>query len=67
MAVKDYCWVSVNHGHHVYKAIWMPEIGKISSVKKERGGLEDSYTVSVLKDDTIVRHVPWHHCWACST
>ena len=37
MAVKDYCWVSVNHGHHVYKAIWMPETGrKFFSETRER-------------------------------
>ena len=58
MAVRDYCWVRVICGHHVYKAIWMPEIGKILQCKQERGNPEDSYTVSVMKDDTIVGYVP---------
>ena len=58
MAVRDYCWVRVIRGYHVYKAIWTPEIGKILQCKQERGNLEDSYTVSVMKDYTIVGHVP---------
>ena len=60
MAIRDYCWVRVicAHGHHVYKAIWTPEIGKIPQCKQERGDPKDSYSVSVMKDNTIVGHVP---------
>ena len=58
MAVQEYSWESVIRGHHVYKAIWMPEIGEILKCKQERGNPEDLYGVSVLKDDTIVGHVP---------
>ena len=36
----------------------MPEIGEILECMQERGNPEDLYAVSVLKDDTIVRHVP---------
>ena len=44
---------SVIHGHHIYKAIWTPEIGEIFQCEQEGGDPEDSYTVSVIKDDTI--------------
>ena len=35
----------------------MPEIGEILQYKQERGNMEDLYTVSVIKGDTIVGHV----------
>ena len=57
MAVKDYYWASIIPGQHIYKAIWTPEIGKILQCKQERTNLEDSYTVSIMKDDTIVGHI----------
>ena len=58
MTVRDYCWESMIHGHHIYKAIWMPEIGEILQCEQERGNPENSYAVSMTKDDTIVGHVP---------
>ena len=58
MAVRDYCWESVIHGHHVYKTIWTPEIAEILHCEQETGNTEDSYAVSIVKGDTIVGHVP---------
>ena len=59
MAIRDHSWESVICGHHIYKAIWTLEIGEI---QQERGNPEKLYTVSVtssvIKDDTIVWHVP---------
>jgi len=56
MATKDYCWESVIHGHHIYKAIWTPEIGETLWCEQKRSNHEDPYAVSVMKDDTIVGH-----------
>ena len=58
MAVREYNWESIIRGHHVYKAIWMPEIGEILECKQERGNPEDLYAISITKDDTIIGHVP---------
>ena len=58
MATADHRWESVVRDHHVYKAIWMPEIGEILECKQERDNPEDLYAVSVIKEDTIVGHVP---------
>ena len=52
MAVRDY------RGLHIYKDIWMPELGEILQCEQERENPEDSYAVSVMKADTIVGHVP---------
>ena len=41
MAVSDHNWESVIRGHHICKAIWMPEIGKILECQQERGNPED--------------------------
>ena len=48
MAIRDHSWESVICGHHAYKAIWIPDIGEIL----------DFYAISMVKDDTIVGHVP---------
>ena len=38
---------------------------KILQCKKERGNLNDSYAVSIMKDDTIVGHIPLKNCVWC--
>ena len=39
---------SVVRGRHVYKHVWMPEIGEELSVKKEPGNLQDEFAVSMV-------------------
>ena len=51
MAVRYHSWESVIPGHHVYKAIWMPDIGGILECQQERGNSEDLYSVIMIKDD----------------
>ena len=58
MAVRDYCWGSVIRGHHVCKVIWMLEFDEILQCEQERPNPEDSNAFSVMKNDTIVGHVP---------
>ena len=50
--------IIVWRGHYIYKAIWILEIGEILRCEQERGNLEDSCAVWVIKDATIVGHVP---------
>jgi len=33
--IHRYRWESVIHGHHIYKAIWMPEIGETLCCEQE--------------------------------
>ena len=58
---------SVIHGHHIYKQIWWPLVGEIVTLEREEGNNHDKFAVSLLKDATVVGHVPqefsqvfWH-------
>ena len=48
---------SVIHGHHIYKQIWWPLVGEILTLEREEGNNHEKFTVSLLKDATIVGHV----------
>ena len=41
-------------GHHVYKHIRTPGIGKELSVQKEPGNLNDNFALSVVKNDYMI-------------
>ena len=45
-------------GFHVYKSIWTPVVNGVHPTQLEHGNPEDRYAVSVMKDTTIVGHVP---------
>ena len=45
-------------GHHVFKRIWTPVVGKVLTVAREAGNTEDRFAVAVAKDDFVVGHVP---------
>ena len=49
---------SVIRGHHVYKDIFTPTIGKILQSRREPDNSYDSFAVAIIENDTIVRHVP---------
>ena len=62
----EHCLGSVIRGHHIYKTIWMPYTGERLGVEREGGNTNDSYAVSIIKDDLIVGHVPREMsriCW----
>ena len=48
---------SVVRGHHVYKDIWTPVVGKELVVLPE-AGTSTINAVAVIRGDEIVRHVP---------
>ena len=57
---------SVVRGHHVFKRIWIPVVGEVLVVERERGNPEDRFAVSVLQDGTVVGHIPREFsklCW----
>ena len=66
-AMDSLHWDSVIHGHHVYKEIWTAFVGEVLRVEQETHNAQDCFTVTIVKDNTIVGHVPcevshlvWH-------
>ena len=55
---SELCVDSVVRGHHVYKSIWTPALAEELLVEQENDNEHDLYAVCVMKDDTIVGHVP---------
>ena len=49
---------SVIRGHHVYKDIFTPTIGKILQSRREPDNSYDSFAIAIIENDTIVGHVP---------
>jgi len=49
---------SVIRGNHIYKDIWNPFTGEILCVEQEAHNTADCFTVAVVKDETVVGHVP---------
>jgi len=45
-------------GHHVYKNVWTPYVGKVLLVEHEDDNPEDCFAVAILKSGGIVGHVP---------
>ena len=48
---------SVIRGHHVYKDVFTPVIGKILQSRREPDNSYDSFAVAIIEDDTNVGHV----------
>ena len=48
---------SVIRGHHIYKDIFMPAIGKLLQSRREADNSYDSFAVTIIEDDTNVGHV----------
>ena len=49
---------SIIRGHHIYKQIWRLLVGDILTLEREEGNNHDKFAVSLLKDATVVGHVP---------
>ncbi len=45
-------------GCHVYEELWDAAIGEELECRRERGNAVDAYAVAVIKDGTIVGHLP---------
>lgn len=53
-------------GHHIYKDIWEAAIGEHLACEGENANNHDHYAVAVLKDRTIVGHLPRKVSRVCS-
>lgn len=58
MASDRYETASIVKGHHVYKSIWTPVISQELLVKPEDDNEHDKNTVSVIRGDCTVGHIP---------
>ena len=53
-------------GYHIYKDVWVAVIGEDLSCEREPLNHVDRYAVAVLKDDTVVGHIPKKISRICS-
>ena len=53
-------------GYHEYVRIWKPVLGETVECRREPGNTKDRYAVSVVKEDTIIRHLPRKVSKLCS-
>lgn len=53
-------------GFHVYGAVWTPVLNEELTTAQEPSNPEDKYAVSIVKNDTVVGHIPRElskTCW----
>ena len=53
-------------GYHVYNAVWEAVVGDELECRRETSNRVDRYAVVVVKDDTVVGHVPQKISYLCS-
>ena len=53
-------------GYHIYQELWAAAVGEDLTCQRERGNTADPYAVSVIKDGTIVGHLPRRISCACT-
>lgn len=57
---------SVVRGYHAYKDIWQPDVGEELRCQREVGNLVDAFAVAVMREETVVGHVPKKISSICS-
>ena len=45
-------------GYHSYQSVWEAVVGEELACDRERANSEDPFVVAVMKDETIIGHVP---------
>ena len=60
---------SVIRGHHIYKQIWQSLVREILTLERdpEAGNNYDKFPVSLLKNATVIGHVPREYSWDFGT
>ena len=53
-------------GYHIYRELWDAVVGEELECQRERGNATDMYAVAVIKDCTIVGHLPRKISRICS-
>ena len=66
MSLATFSLNSVVRGYHVYKDYWEAATGEILQCRKERTNIHDPFAVAVIKDDSVVGHVPQKISTVCS-
>ena len=57
-SLETYEVPSCIRGHHVYRDIWSPTIGEELMCKRETTNDKDRYAVAVMRESTVMGHVP---------
>ena len=58
MSLATFSLNSVVRGYHVYKDYWEAATGEILRCCEERTNIHDPFAVAIIKDDSVVGHVP---------
>ena len=53
-------------GFHIYKDFWTPVLREVLVCKRDKRNARDQYAVSILKDETVVGHLPMKISKVCS-
>ena len=53
-------------GYHIYKAVWQAAVREVLPCKREINNEKDRYAVAVMKDDTVIGHLPKKSSKICS-
>ena len=53
-------------GYHVYRAIWSAALGEILQRERELDNVYDRYAVYVMRQGTIIGHIPQRIFRVCS-
>ena len=66
MSLATFSLNSVVRGYHVYKDYWEAATGEILRCCEERTNIHDPFAVAIIKDDSVVGHVPRKISTVCS-
>ena len=55
---SEYTFEFVVRGYHVYQDIWTAQDGEVLQCGRERSNLRDPFAVALVKNGTIVEHMP---------
>ena len=64
--LEEYEVMSCVRGYHIYQLIWDASIGEMLRCKSDDHNLHDRYSISVMKDEIIVGHLPRKLSRMCS-
>ena len=53
-------------GYHVYQSIWAAAVGEVLMCEREPTNEKDRYAVAVVKEETVVGHLPKRISRVCS-
>lgn len=63
---QEYEIESCVRGYHVYKDIWIAQVGELLVCERDQYNVQDRYAVSVKKDGNVIGHLPRKISRVCS-